>query len=60
MDAQTQEREEFYGKRTPPGDPIPINIKPFEIRDEKPEDDKIQAVVKELKHGRAIGGASKI
>ena len=59
LETQTREREELYAKRTPPGEPIPINVDPFEIRDETPEDDEIRAVVKALKPGRA-GGASKI
>ena len=56
---QTKEREELYAKVPPPGDPIPINVDPFEINDAIPEDVEIRAVVRGMRNGRA-GGASKI
>lgn len=31
LEKQTEEREELYGKRVPPGDDIPINVDPYEI-----------------------------
>ena len=43
----------------PPGNPIPINVKPFAIDDSVPKEPEIRAVVKELRNGRA-GGASGI
>ena len=59
VDKQTLERMELYRERASPGDPISINVDPFEIQDEMPDDDNIRGVVKGLKNGRA-GGASKI
>jgi len=59
MEKQTREREELYERQVPPGDPIPINVEPFEIRDESPEDAEVREVVRNLRNGRA-GGASKI
>ena len=57
MDLQTNEREELYKKVSPPGDPILINVKPFDINNKTPEDVEIRAVVNEMKNDRA-GGAS--
>ena len=54
-----KERVELYGKVPPPGDSIPINIKPLDIRDDVPDKPKMRAVSKQLKNGQA-GGASKI
>ena len=48
----------MYGKVIPPREPIPINVEPFDIRDDVPDEQEIRAVVKQLKNGRA-GGASK-
>ena len=59
MEKQTREREELYARQVPPGDPIPINVEPFEIRDETPEDAEVREVVRNLRNGRA-GGDSKI
>ena len=59
MEKQTKEREELYAKVPPPGDPIPINVDPFEINDAIPEDAEIRAVVRGMRNDRA-GGASKI
>ena len=56
---QTAEREELYRKVPPPGDPIPINVEPFDVNDDCPEDAAIRAAVKQLRNGRA-GGASKM
>ena len=59
MAKQTAEREELYRKVIPPGDPIPINVDPYEVQDEVPGDMEIRAKVKDLRNGRA-GGASKM
>ena len=56
MGKQTKERVELYGKVIPPGEPIPINVEPFDIRDDVPDEQEIRAVVMQLKNGRA-GGA---
>ena len=50
----------MYAERVSPRDPIPINVEPFEIRDDVPEDDEIRVAVKSgLKRGKAAG-ASKL
>ena len=59
MAKQTQEREELYSKVPPPGDPIPINVDPFNVRDAVPEEPEIRTVVKDLRNGRS-GGSSKL
>ena len=59
MDLQTKERMELYEKGTSPGDPIPINVEPFDINDETPKDVETRDVVKQMHNGRA-GGASGI
>ena len=51
MDKRTKERVELYGKVIPPGDPITINIEPFDIRDDVPDKQEIRAVIKQLKNG---------
>ena len=33
MDKQIAEREELYWKVSSPGDPIPINVEPFDLND---------------------------
>ena len=43
----------------PPGDPIPINVDPFPIRDDIPEDLEIREGVRSTHNVRA-GGASKM
>ena len=57
MDKQTAEREELYWKVSPPGDPIPINVEPFDLDDSIPEDAAIREVVAGLINGR-VGGAT--
>ena len=59
MDVQTAERVELYAERTPPGDPIPINVQPSDVRDDTPDDAEIRAAVRKLRNGRA-GGASNM
>ena len=57
MTKQTKDRETLYAKVSPPGASIPINVQPFDIKDDVPEEPEIRAVVKGLRNGRA-GGAS--
>ena len=60
MVRQTQERVELYRKRDSPGDPIPINVDPYEVEDGIPEDAEIRQMVKDkLKRGR-VGGVAQI
>ena len=49
MDAQTIERKKLYVKVEPPGEPIPINVEPFDITDATPTEAEIRVVVKGLK-----------
>jgi hypothetical protein len=49
MDKQTAEIVELYRKVPPPGDPIPINVEPFDLDDSIPEDAAIREVVAGLK-----------
>ena len=56
MDHQTKERQELDEKVLPPGDMLPINVEPFGIDDEAPEDVEIRDMVKGPCNGRA-GGA---
>ena len=57
------QRVELYRKRDSPGDPIPINVDPYEVVDGIPEDggwrDKRQMVKDNLKRGR-VGGVAQI
>ena len=59
MARQTDKREKLYTRQQPAGEPIPINVEPTEVRDDKPGDDEIRAAVRKLSRGRA-GGASKM
>ena len=59
MDLQTSERAELYEVISPPGDPIPINVEPFKINDEVPDDVELRGVVGPMRNGRA-GGTSGI
>ena len=49
----------MYRKVPPPGNPIPINVEPFDVEDDCLEDVEIRAAVKQLRSGRT-GGASKM
>ena len=55
MVKQTCERRELYAKVPPPGDPIPINVDAFPVRDEVPEEPEIRVKVKNLRNGRSGG-----
>jgi hypothetical protein len=59
MARQTEERIALYTRRTPPGEPLPININPTPIPDGVPTDSEVRDAVGELTNGRS-GGASKI
>ena len=55
IDKQTVEREKLYQKVSLLGDPIPINVEPFDLDDSISEDVAIREVVEGLKNGRAGG-----
>ena len=55
MKKQTAEREELYEAISPPGDSIPINIEPFEVRDDIPSDMELRTVVAGLRNGQTGG-----
>ncbi len=59
MECQTEERIALYTRRTPPGEPLPININPAPNPDGVPTDLEVQEAVGELTNGRS-GGASKM
>ena len=46
---------DLYQKVSPPGDPIPINVEPFDIEDLVPADAGLREVVAGLRNGRAGG-----
>ena len=53
-------REELYSKVPPRGEPIPIGVTPYAVRDDEPDDAEVREVVRNrLKNGRA-GGSSQI
>ena len=52
---QTEEGESgVVWEGTPPGDPIPINIRPFDIWDDVPDEQEIREVVIQLKNGQEL------
>ena len=55
MKNQTKERVDLYQNVAPPGDPIPINVEPFDIEDSVPEDAELREVVTYFRNGRAGG-----
>ncbi len=58
METQTNERVELYEERIPDRDPI--NVDPFDVKDETPTDTELRCSVRtRLKRGRA-GGATQI
>ena len=44
---------DLYGQVSPPWDPIPINVKPFPIEDDVPDDMEICGVVRIMRNSRA-------
>ncbi len=59
MERQTAERIALYTGRTPPGEPLPINVDPAPIPDGVPTDSEVRDAVGELTNGRS-GGASRM
>ena len=59
MERQTVERVPLYTQRTPPGEPLPINITPVPIPDSAPTDSEVHNTAGELSNGWS-GGASKM
>jgi len=59
MAKQNGKRTEIYDKAQPPGEPIPINIQPFEIDGSVPKEPEIRVVVNGMHNGGA-GEASGV
>ena len=59
MERQTAEWVALYTWRTPPGEPLLINITPVPIPDSAPTDSEVRNAAGELSNGRS-GGASKM
>jgi hypothetical protein len=59
MAHQMEERITLYARRTPPGEPLPINIAPTPIPDGVSTNLEVRDTVGELTNGRS-GGASKM
>ncbi len=59
MECQTAERVALYTQRTPPGEPLLINITPVLILDSAPTDLEVRNTAGELSNGRS-GGALKM
>jgi len=51
----SDEYRDLYRQVEPPGDPIPVLVAPFDINDEIPTEDEIEAAVKGLRAGKAPG-----
>ena len=45
----------LYEQQDPPGDPVPVLVAPFDVRDDVPNADEIAAAVRRLRSGRAPG-----
>jgi hypothetical protein len=52
---QTEERKTLHARVPPPGEQLPINVTPFDVRDGVPSDSEIREVVRELRNGWAPG-----
>jgi hypothetical protein len=57
MVKQMAERVELYRQRDPPGEPLPINIKPIPVNDGTPSEGEIRVAVAGFSNGSA-GSAS--
>jgi hypothetical protein len=57
MEHQTLERVDLYMRRALPGDPLPINYGPIEIKDDAPLEEEIQLATSKLLNGRAAGAS---
>ena len=55
----TAEKVAMYSHVPPPGDNIPVAIKPFMVKNSRPEEGGIEWVVKRLRNNRS-GGASRM
>ena len=55
MERQTAERVVLYTRRTPPGEPLLINITPVPIPDSAPTDSEVRGAAGELSNGRSRG-----
>ena len=51
----TEEYANLYTRSTPPGEPIPVLVDPFDVSDEVPSEDEIAAAVRGLRSGKAPG-----
>ena len=51
----TADRQALYTKEDPPGDPIPVVVAPFDVRDTVPDEEEIANAVCCLRHGKASG-----
>ena len=53
--AVTLERQDLYSRETPPGDPIPVRVVPFDVSDAVPSEEEIAAALRRLPRGKAPG-----
>lgn len=51
----TNEFHDLYQKRTPPGEPIPILVSPFDVNDQVPDEKEIEEAVRRMRRGKAPG-----
>jgi len=51
----SDEYRDLYQQVAPPGDPVPVLVSPFNINDEILTEDEIEAAVKGLQAGKALG-----
>jgi len=55
LDKVTTEYGKLYHKEEPRGDPIPVLVAPFPIRDDVPDDEEIAVAVPKMRAGKAAG-----
>jgi hypothetical protein len=55
LEATSAEFQALYMQKTPPGDPIPICVAPFEIDDNVPDEREIADTVRILRWGKSSG-----
>jgi hypothetical protein len=55
LEATSAEFQALYTQKTPPGDPIPICVAPFEIDDHVPDEREIADTVRLLRWGKSPG-----
>ena len=56
----TEEYANLYTRSTPPGEPIPVLVDPFDVSDEVPSEDEIATAVRGLRSGKAPGPSGLI